>query len=379
MITRSGLGLAVAALVLVAAGLLSGYAELVVLGVTAAVALVLGAVWMLFRPELDADRHVAPMRVSVGTPALAFLTVANVGRRRSAPLVAEEAFGDEQILVPLPSLARGSVHQAEYPLPTDRRGIYEVGPLTVGHSDPLRLLRVGEQRGEVRRLWVYPEVHPMLPLPAGRARDLDGPTSGEAPEGGIAFHTLREYVVGDDLRLIHWRSSARVGKLMVRHNVDTNQPRVLILLDTRRAGYAGDGFEHAVSAAASIASGSVSRHFPIVLRTTDGHGAGAAIGEGPQAILDLLAAVRPSSEGDIAGSIPPASTMPGMSLAYVTGRASDADLLLLSGMRRRFDLLVVAQLSADPNAQALAIPSSIPLSAATAASFAQVWNGRFGR
>lgn len=220
----------------------------------------------------------------------------------------------------------------------------------------------------------------MVPLPAGRNRDLDGPTSGEAPEGGIAFHTLREYVYGDDLRLIHWRSSARAGKLMVRHNVDTNQPRVLVLLETRPDAYApsGDDFEQAVSAAASIASGSVSRHFPVQVRTTSGYGAAAGIGEGPQAMLDLLAAIRLDERGTLLEALGRSGTEPGTSMVYVTGTATDRDVVAASHLRR-FEMLCVCQLGANPNPRAAAIPGAIHLAAPAAADLARTWNARFRR
>ena len=71
------------------------------------------------------------------------------------------------------------------------------------------------------------------PLPTGNTRHLEGPSSDTSPQGNITFHRLRDYVVGDDLRLVHWRSSARTGKLVVKHNVDTSQPYTVVLLDQR--------------------------------------------------------------------------------------------------------------------------------------------------
>ena len=75
-----------------------------------------------------------------------------------------------------------------------------------------------------------------------------------APEGTIAFQGLRPYVVGDDLRMVHWRTTARTGTLMVKKHVDTNRPQVVVLLDDRAGSYpANRWFEEAVEVAASLA------------------------------------------------------------------------------------------------------------------------------
>jgi uncharacterized protein (DUF58 family) len=72
----------------------------------------------------------------------------------------------------------------------------------------------------------------MQAVPAGISRSLDGRLD-RVPHGAITFDTLREYVIGDELRHVHWRTSARVGELMVREHVDTSPARIVVLLDDR--------------------------------------------------------------------------------------------------------------------------------------------------
>ena len=111
-----------------------------------------------------------------------------------------------------------------------------VGPLRVTRHDPLGLVAVARGHGETVRVWVHPRIHPLTAVPAGVARSLDGRVD-RVPHGSITFDTLREYVIGDELRHVHWRTSARVGELMVREHLDTSLPRMVVLLDDRSESY----------------------------------------------------------------------------------------------------------------------------------------------
>jgi uncharacterized protein (DUF58 family) len=92
-------------------------------------------------------------------------------------------------------------------------------------------------------------------VPAGLSRSLDGRID-KVPHGTITFDSLREYVVGDELRRVHWRSSAKVGQLMVREQLDTSEPTIVVLLDDRGRASGrrtdAESFESACEAAASI-------------------------------------------------------------------------------------------------------------------------------
>lgn len=108
--------------------------------------------------------------------------------------------------------------------------------------------------------------------PPGRPdAPLEGPTSDTADDGTLTFHSLREYVLGDDLRRVHWRSTARSGRLMVRRMIDVSLPTTTVVLDTSRDSYRDpEAFETAVDVAASVAGAAVLNHFPIRILTSAG-------------------------------------------------------------------------------------------------------------
>ena len=184
-----------------------------------------------------------------------------------------------------------------YRIPTRRRGIYDVGPIHITRSDPLGLAARTRPVSDTAQLWVHPRCHTIVPLPASLDRSLEGPTTDKAPRGSnSSFHSLREYVLGDDMRHIHWRSSARVGNLMVRQHVDTSLPDVTVVLDTRRAAHTDPSFEEAVEVTASLVAALLQHRFPVRLITTSGtilSRSGATTTD----LLDRLAEVQLEPDG----------------------------------------------------------------------------------
>jgi hypothetical protein len=110
--------------------------------------------------------------------------------------------------------------------------------------------------------------------------------------------------VGDDLRRIHWPSSARFGDLLVRQDEVHWQGRTTVVLDTRGHTHTGDSFEDAVSAAASVIAAAWRRRDLVRLVTTAGWDSGVDAGHGhAERLLDELARVRSVQQGTLRGTI----------------------------------------------------------------------------
>ncbi len=279
------------------------------------------------------------------------LTVRNAGRVPAASMLATDRCGDRVVPVPVLRLRPGADTTVSYPVPTSRRGVVPVGPLRVVRRDPLGLVVLARSYGDVVLVWVHPRVHPLRAVPTGAGRSLDGRVDA-VPHGSITFDSLREYVVGDELRRVHWRTSARVGELMVRENVDTSLPRIVVLLDNRalahpdRVGGVAESFESACEAAASVVTAAVREDLPVVLLfvaaedTSAGPGdggtgggsgdvvAGDGSGSGPTGPLDPAAArLRRDRLGD--------------TLVVLTGPGATDDLGHVGALRGAYPSVVV--------------------------------------
>ena len=370
MLTNAGKTfLAIGAIALVT-GIIFGYRTLSALGIAFLLAVLIGRLWIVRRPRVAATRIVVPERVRAGRPARSELTITNTGRRRTSGGLALERFGDTQLPIELPSLEPNESATISTELPTESRGLFRVGPLDVTRADPFGLVRSGQPDEGVTNLWVHPLIHQLEPFPSGVARDLEGPESGEALEGGVTFHTLRDYVRGDDLRQIHWRSSARSNKLMVRHNVDTNQPRTLVVLDTRAAAYSAEAFEDAIRAAASIIIASMTRGFEFRLITTDGLEIDQRMP--PAKIMDRLAEISLSFRGSLEDTIDSVmSDLGGLSLALLTGSTDGDELARLSRFGKRFEVVTIGRFTTGAHD---GVANATVITAESSEEFARVWN-----
>jgi uncharacterized protein (DUF58 family) len=146
---------------------------------------------------------------------------------------------------------------ARYEVYCRARGIYQVGPAEASVTDPFALTERRTAVGTVDRLTVYPQVERLNGFPAVRGLDpsVQSTRPTFVPHGGEDFFTLREYQIGDDLRKVHWPSSAKRDELMIKQLEIPWQARALVLLDQRAQCYpTGEGFEHAVRGAASVVS-----------------------------------------------------------------------------------------------------------------------------
>ncbi len=362
--------------------LATGYRELLAVAGSLLALCCLSLAWLFLRPSIEGRRSIVPGRVVEGDPAQGVLTLRNTGTRRSPVLLGVEQVGDRSVRATIGSLAPGAEQTVTYPLPTDQRGRFVVGPLTLGHADPFRLVRVGRTTGARATLYVHPKSHDVPPLPTGRARDLEGLTSQRTSRGGITFHTLREYVPGDDLRFVHWRSTARTGTLMVRHNVVTNEPRFSVLLDTAATSYdTTERFEHAVRVAASWIRAGVDQGNEVEFRTTGGlHARVDTAGVGHNRVLDLLAQAECSAEdaglAELARMVD-TRRVP-VSLGIVTGEPARGQSEIIARATGRFDSVSVIQLGDQFQGAPLRISGALVLRCTSSDHFARIWKQQVG-
>ncbi|MEU7919255.1 DUF58 domain-containing protein [Micromonospora zamorensis] len=386
-ITARGVGLLVAAVVLLGVGFRFAYPELTLLGAAAGAAVGYAALVAAWRPRLTVTRLADPDRVARGEPASMTLTVRNSGRLRSANLLAEDRCGDRTVPVPVLRLRPGRDTEVRYDVPTHRRGVVPVGPLRVTRRDPLGLVALARPYGATVPVWVYPRVHPLSAVPTGAGRSLDGRVDG-VPHGSITFDSLREYVVGDELRRVHWRTSARVGELMVRENVDTSLPRLVVLLDNRatahpeRVGGVVESFESACEAAASIVTAAHRADLPVVLLFAAAEPAapvtpgGEVDGGGAAGPLDRLAAAELSSDDDAvrAATTRLRQDRLGDTLIFLTGSGGRGELGHVGALRGAYPSVVVGVFGAaeptPPGAAGLVVVDT-----ADGAQFAAEWDG----
>ena len=200
----------------------------------AAAALVLFATCLLLalgRTKVRIVAEVDPRRVTVGEPATGRILVTNEARTPMLPILVELPVGLSAARFVLPALTPGKAHEELFVVPTSRRGVIQVGPATTVQGDPLGLMRRTLTWTERTELFVHPRTVALESLGAGLLRDLEGSTTEDVSMSDLAFHALREYQPGDDRRYIHWRSSAKAGKLLVRQFLDTRRSHVTVIVD----------------------------------------------------------------------------------------------------------------------------------------------------
>ena len=257
------------------------------------------------RYRLALVRTVTPQLVAAGQPARVQLTLTNEGRTPTGVLLLEDqvpyVLGTRPRFV-LEGIGHGWKRHVAYQVRSDARGHFDVGPMTVRVSDPFGLVELGRAFHSSAPLTVTPRTVPLPPIPVGGAWTGSGDNRPRAFANGSAEDvTVREYRRGDDLRRVHWRSSARLGELMVRREEQPWQSRATLFLDNRLTSHRGQGIasslEAAVSAAASVAVHLTQRGFTVRLVTASGedrstawHLRDADANTGP--LLEALAVVQ---------------------------------------------------------------------------------------
>jgi uncharacterized protein (DUF58 family) len=383
VLTRQGWLVAAGAALLLVAGRVLGLLELFALGVIATV-LLIGCALLVHAARLDLEvgRVLHPGKVHVGTPSRVELALRNRRRGRTPVLrLRDPVSGTRGADLLVPPLTSGQRSVAAYRLPTDRRGIVHVGPLAVVVVDPFGLAQVSTTGAPEVELTVLPHVDELTPLPYTTAHD---PQAGirqlnALGRTGEEFYALRPYVVGDDLRRVHWRSSARLDELVVRQNELPWQGRTTVLLDVRQEAHDGESIEVAVSAAASVLVATSRREDLLRLVTTDGSDSGFGAGaEHLSAAMEHLAVVQAAAGASLHRILELLDQRAGGgALVAVVAGVPVADLVALRSLRARYGSVTIVQLDRsawDPRAPVGAPVDGRVLHVTRDAPFAVTWN-----
>ncbi|MFD7440447.1 DUF58 domain-containing protein [Streptomyces sp. NPDC059909] len=240
------------------------------------------------RYRVASSRRLSPSRVPAGSEARVHLRIDNVSRMHTGLLMLQDHV--PYVLGPRPRFVLdrvepGGRREVSYRVRSDLRGRYPLGPLQLRLSDPFGMCELTRSFSAHDTLTVVPRTEPLPPVRlAGEAAGYGDGRQRSLALAGEDDVIPREYRHGDDLRRVHWRSTARYGELMVRREEQPQRARCTVLLDTRRIAYQGAGpdsaFEWAVSAAASVLVHMLERGFAVRLLTDTGSSVPAAGAEG---------------------------------------------------------------------------------------------------
>jgi hypothetical protein len=348
-----------------AAGLLVGWALGWVLAVGSAVLLTLSVPFLLgghdyaVRLRLDRDRVVAGHQVT------GVVEVVNRSARTALPAMIDVPVGDGLVEAHVPVMAPGARHTEPLTIAAHRRGVIDVGPMTLARSDPIGVLRRELTWPDAQTIFVHPVTVGLPATSQGQVHDLEGLASTDVVAADLAFHAIREYVAGDSLRHVHWRSTAKTGHLMVREYEESRRSRLAVLLALALDDFTDDDeLELAVSVAASLAAQGirdgrdmfvatseqaprVSRTATVSIRTLPTVSARTLL----DATCELVATVRSTRLEDVASLS--AQSCPQMTVAFlVVGAQVELSRLAAAAMALPLGTTVVAlrcELDGEPS------------------------------
>jgi uncharacterized protein (DUF58 family) len=317
----------------------------------AALPLISAMMLMRTRYRVASGRRLTPSRAPAGQEARVHLRVDNVSRVPTGLLMLEDKV--PYVLGPRPRFVLDRVEprghrEVSYRVRSDLRGRYPLGPLQLRLGDPFGLCELTRSFTAADTLTVVPQVQPLAPVRlSGEWTGYGDSHSRAVALAGEDDVVPREYRHGDDLRRVHWRSTAKYGELMVRREEQPLRSRATVLLDSRALGHRGSGpassFEWAVSAAASIGLHLLERGYAVRLLTDTGDsvtgpgssGLGAASSEAAGLLLDTLAMVQ-LSDGQSLVRAEEVLRLGGEGLVVaLLGALDDEQLAELSRLRRR--------------------------------------------
>jgi len=288
------------------------------------VALALAAMRVAWRPPHVVSIRVPNERIVAGQTAVGEISVRNERARSVRSGIIELPIGTGTGEFVVPPLGAHETWDEMFLISSRHRGLINVGPARAVRSDALGLLRRVRMWDEPVLLHVHPRTV-RVPFDAtGFQLDVEGVSTGKLSSSDVSFHALRDYEPGDDRRAVHWQSTARLGKLIVRQYEETHRSHHVIVLDTSRDAWDHDSFETAVSVAGSLGLANLRESRPVSVTTTDEWLPSSVA----MRLLDSLSEISRRSSGDLALRVREAvAQRPGVSaLTLIVGpETTDSD------------------------------------------------------
>lgn len=295
------------------------------------------------RVGLSARRHLLPGRVPAGDDADVVLEVHAHGHVPAGGLLLEDGVpytlgGRPRFVVE--RLRRRGTARLGYRVHPTMRGVHQLGPLRARITDPFGLAEFERELAGQSRVVVVPRTVGLAGLPGGSGTGAgdDGSVrlrSGQGEDDAV----VRQYRQGDDLRRVHWRSTARRDELMVRVEERPWRGGTTVLLDRRLSAHRGHGPGASVEWAVSMC-GSVCLHLhhcgqQVRLVSEDGQvlvGDNAETGYSDDVVLDALAMLQPTHRRELSCGVDPGA---GHELVAILGAITPTDAAELARVRTR--------------------------------------------
>lgn len=381
MPTRTGLGASILGFAVLIGGRTFGIFELFIVGAALLALVAMAVLWVVFNwRAVSVLRQVAPARLHVGDSSLVTLALSN-DRVIPSPVaqITDEVNGVPRADAHVPPMGRGSSTRASYRLPADRRGRIDLGPMQTRVTDPFALASVVRESASDTSVLVLPayDVIAPPPQPGGSLAVMPDRSPGRIGPSGEEFSALRPYVVGDDMRKVHWPSTARSGELVVRTEHLPEHGDSLVLVDVRERVADAETFEKMVSAATSIVIACRERGDSLRMVTTAGSDLQADDQLGFDRILDFLAMVGQSSEGRV--RVAPTTTPAGSAVAVLGSSYGFLDALTPAQTLSPSTIAVRFKGVDTPRYREDTVPQRRMISVGPTDDFATIWESLFVR
>ena len=356
-VTALGRSMALAALLCALAFAPTGWRELLAGALLGVSMLLLGLLMSLGNLSCSAETSLDQGRLEVGGQAELVLVLTNPSSRSTRRGRVGLTIGQGTALAPLPALAPGQSHQIRLKLEARSRGVIDLGPVTMEAGDPLGLIRRRRILTNARKLYIHPRTVALPPLQAGLERDLEGDPGPGIVDDDLEFHALRPYAPGDDIKRVHWLSTARAGTLMVRQYEPTVRTRTELILDGQADSYRNaDEFELAVEIFASLGCRCLldgRRLQALAPEPDDPHAWTTLPSQDPRSFLDACSAISPRQDSYSKPDLGDASERTSLTI-LVTGSLGDrqTSALIDRSAQDTFPvMLLAADLDAHPSLQ----------------------------